>query len=162
MHHRLLYILLLTLLLIGCDSNNNSSVPSAAVQLTINTDDAPFVNYVPDNRCWCFTLENDGYHRENGDWFAARGNERYGYAGVVVICDGYGNLSAYDLCCPRCLNPRVHAYVDSYSRIICPLCGEEYSTLTKYDAGCPTRGISKEPLRSYHVRYITPLMTVSN
>lgn len=151
-----LIILPLALVLIGCNNNWSSSVPSAAVQINVDTRLYPILN--PGNKCSYFYVDDLGHHYMNGDVFMPNSyNSGYyhGYAGVVVVNGLDGNYAAYDLCCPHCMNKLAPIYMDSYARAICPTCGEEYDTMNSYQSGSgfPTKGISREGLRRYPVRY---------
>lgn len=156
-------ILIATVLLCsGCINTSISSVPNMPVQISMNTIAHPEHN--PLNVGTYFTVDKNGYHTEKGETHSLTWGEVTGYGGVVVVCGLDGKLAAYDMCCPKCLNPNQPIVMDSYALGICPKCGEEFSTMYSYSAGTgfPTKGICPEPLKRYRVIYSNDIIYVRN
>ncbi|MBP5290861.1 MAG: hypothetical protein J6Y76_05545 [Paludibacteraceae bacterium] len=95
-----------------------------------------------------FTQANIGAHME---FTAPRfPNERIGYAGVLVFVNFNEQYSAFDLCCPHCLERFTPLLVDGIFAT-CPICGEQYDL--SYGYGVPTQGIAKNYLKTYKSNY---------
>ena len=82
-----------------------------------------------------------------------------GYGGVLLVCDAYGSLMAFDLCCPVECQPKVRIAVDSETNYAkCAKCGSTYDVfdLTGSGGGTPVSGPAAESdygLRRYAVTF---------
>ena len=76
--------------------------------------------------------------------------ERVGYAGVLLFVNFNEQYSAFDLCCPHCVE-RYHPIEVNGMFAVCPVCGEEYDL--SYGYGVPTQGIAKNYLKTYKCNY---------
>lgn len=152
--------LLLGCMLAGCDGNTTfrSSVPSYPVNIKINTSLGMFVNFVPENIYTYVIADKDGYHF-NGQPLPRTELDRFGYAGVVVYIDGFGQYGAYDMACPHCVKQNAPVEIDGMFAV-CPTCGEEYDLGGGY--ATPQKGISNEALRKYSLIVSGGVVTVRN
>lgn len=174
MAHSLRHITLLTLvaLLAACAGYNQSSIPQSPVRVRIDTRIYTFCN--PGNVGSYVYMDAHGYHKPTGEIFLLPPRDErgfiltdqyaYGYAGVILVNGLDGKYAAYDLCCPKCLSAINPLHIDSYARLICPKCGEEYDTMNSGESGTgfPTKGISKEGLKRYFVSYNNFVIQVYN
>ncbi len=150
-------IVLLAVLLTACkDTTFKSSVPTRPVQLTINTSAGMYVHFVRENIGAYVIVDPAGYHF-NGQTLPLTGTDYYGFAGVVIYVDNDQHYSAFDLCCPKCINQVQHCTIDGYYAV-CPICGEHYDLSFGY--GTPSKGISKEALRKYVTSYSPPRLNI--
>ena len=95
-----------------------------------------------------FTSSNIGAHME---FVVPRfPTERVGYAGVLLFVNFNEQYSAFDLCCPHCVE-RYHPIEVNGMFAVCPVCGEEYDL--SYGYGVPTQGIAKNYLKTYKCNY---------
>ena len=154
-----LTFLLFLLALCACDTHTTyrSSVPSYPVNIRISL--YQYVDFVPGNSCAYMIVDEKGYHY-NGQTMPRTLTDQFGYAGVVVYIDIFGNYRAYDMACPHCVKQDKPVEVDGMLAI-CPLCGEEY------DLGCgyatPQKGISNEALKRYvNLKESNRVITIRN
>lgn len=106
-----------------------------------------------------FTMSNIGAHME---FVTPRyPNERVGYSGVLVFVNFNEQYSAFDLCCPHCVERYVPIEVEGMFAT-CPVCGEEYDL--SYGYGVPTKGIAQNYLKAYKWNYnrVTGKLVVYN
>ena len=148
---KFIYILsALAVLFTGCEGTTfKSSVPSRPVQLTVDTRAGIYVHFVRENIGASLVVDTAGYHF-NKQTLPLTPADYIGYAGVVVYVDNYNQYSAFDLCCPHCINKHHPCQIDGCFAE-CPLCGEQYDLSFGY--GLPIQGISKEALRKYRADY---------
>lgn len=139
------------LLLSSCEVRYTSSVPASPVQVDINTKEAFFVHFIPENIGAWLIVNEEGYLLNGKNKLGGRVENYYGYAGLVIVVNCYNKYSAYDLCCPHCLKRNAPITVKDGSSATCPTCGETYSL--SFGLGDPAKGISKEPLRRYNTVY---------
>ena len=106
-----------------------------------------------------FTTSNVGAHLEFTD--KRYPTERVGYAGVLVFVNFNEQYSAFDLCCPHCVE-RYRPIEVSGMFAVCPVCGEEYDL--SYGYGVPTKGIAENYLKPYKCNYnsVTGKLVVYN
>ena len=76
--------------------------------------------------------------------------ERVGYAGLLLFVNFNEQYSAFDLCCPHCVN-RNHPIEVNGIFADCPVCGESYDL--SYGLGVPTKNIAKNYLKTYKCNY---------
>lgn len=155
---RSLFYILLTMVLTACDGyTGGSSISNIPVQLEVNT--LIHTAYGPNNATAWFTVDGRGYRNEQGQLFQAlQMTDYYGHAGVFVVVGFDQKYYAYDLMCPVCR--MVQLTPDSYARVRCHSCGEEF--VTDYGSGYPTKGIAKEGLKRYSVSYYNNIIHVRN
>ena len=136
---RLAAILGVMLVLWACESNSIvNPVPNYPVSLELN-----ILGEFPN-----FTMSNVGAHLE---FTAPRyPNERVGYAGVLAFVNFNEQYSAFDLCCPHCVE-RFRPIEVNGMYAVCPVCGEEYDL--SYGYGVPTKGIAVNYLKTYKCNY---------
>lgn len=136
---RVIAIVALTLVLWACESNSIiNPVPNYPVSLELN-----ILGEYPN-----LTKANVGAYLEIT---APRyPTDRVGYAGVLVFVNFNEEYSAFDLCCPHCVE-RFHPLEVSGMYAVCPLCGEEYDL--SYGYGVPTKGIAQNYLKTYKCNY---------
>ena len=153
-----LTILLFFLTLTACDTHTTyrSSVPSCRVNIRISL--YQYVDFVPGNSCAYMIVDEKGYHY-NGQTMPRTETDRFGYAGVVVYIDGFGNYGAYDMACPNCVRQDKPVEINGMYAV-CPLCGEEYNLYIGY--ATPQKGISNEALRRYNLKVPNGVITISN
>ncbi len=137
-----------------------SAVPNAPVQISINTKDAFFVHFIPDNVGQWLIVDKDGFHLNGKQTLPRTFADYYGYAGLVIVVNCYSQYSAYDLCCPNCLDRNHPIEVVDGTTAVCPICGEVYNLA--FGLGDPTKGICKEYLRRYSCMYSGDRLTVRN
>lgn len=144
----------------ACDTHTTyrSSVPSYPVNIRINTNEGVYVHFVPENIYTFLTVDEEGCHF-NGQIDRRLVTDRFGYAGVVVYIDGFGNYSAYDMACPHCVKQDKPVEVDGMFAT-CPCCGEEYDLGSGY--ATPQQGISDEALRRYSLKVSNGVITIRN
>ncbi|MBO4622224.1 MAG: hypothetical protein J5635_06115 [Paludibacteraceae bacterium] len=95
-----------------------------------------------------FTQSNIGAHME---FLTPRfPTERVGYSGVLVFVNFNEQYSAFDLCCPHCVQRYQPLEVNGIFAV-CPVCGEEYDL--SYGYGVPTKGIAENYLKTYKTNY---------
>ena len=81
--------------------------------------------------------------------------DRIGYGGILIVhsfntLNGYDGFCAFDLSCPVEHSWDIRVSKPDENLICkCDSCKEEYNLY--FGEGTPTKGISKKPLRSYHV-----------
>lgn len=137
---RIAGILMLTMLLIGCDNTTfMSSVPSYPVRMEINIL-AEYPNFVPAGDIKVLTFTSPRYP-----------TEAVGYGGLLIYTAMDNQYHACDLCCPHCLKRNAPVEWDGGFYMKCPICGEEYDISFGY--ATPTKGIIKERLRPYNTSY---------
>lgn len=153
--------ILLSVLLCGCGEGlvYNSAVPNAPVQISINTKQAFFVHFIPDNINNYLIVNSEGYRLNGKDFLPRTYVDYYGYAGVVIYIDNDRKYSAFDLCCPHCVD-RAHPTEVDGMFAVCPVCGEQYDL--SWGLGVPSRGISREALKRYNCFYSGDVLTVRN
>lgn len=135
---RLLIILLLACVVIGCENDQRNPVPSYPVYIDLNIV-GEFPHFVPDNGFRTMTFTTRRFD-----------TEAIGYAGVLVWVDMQGRYQAADLCCPVCLKRDTPIEVDGiFAR--CSECGEEFDL--SYGYCTPQKGISHHALRKFRVSY---------
>lgn len=124
----------------GCSEHNNgtTSIPSYPVHLVLDLR-SEFPHFV----------------REGGYQTLLFTEKRVvtdciGFAGIVVSVAMDGEYHAHDLGCPHCVRKEQPVQIDGFFAT-CPVCGEQYDL--SYGYAFPTKGISKEALRSYTTRY---------
>jgi len=133
-------LIVITCLLLSCDSPIYSPVPSALVNFELN------LNYADSDLVPALAAKSFTKPRLSTD--------RLGFGGVLVV-NGYGsgllNLFAYDLACPYEVDRNVTVIPDNMGKARCPKCGSVY--ITMWGTGVPEKGsVSKYPLRSFAVR----------
>ena len=133
----------------------SSSVPTAPVQLTIDTEAGLYVHFIPSNIGEYIIVDGLGYHYHN-QTLPLTSTDYYGYSGVLVYITQDQKYAAFDLCCPHC-KKRTPCQLDGFF-LICPNCGESYDVSHGY--GTPTKSISKEALRKYSTIYSNHHLTV--
>lgn len=151
-------LILLLALFSGCDVRT-SSVPNAPVQISVNTKQAFFVHFIPDNIGNYLVVNSEGYRLNGKDFLPRTFVDYYGYAGVVIFIDNNCRYSAFDLCCPNCVD-RAHPTEVNGMMAICPICGEEYDL--SWGLGVPMKHNTKEALKHYSCFYSGDVLTVRN
>lgn len=155
-----LYVGILILALIGLtgceDTTIKSSVPTAPVQLTINTEAGLYVHFVPANVGEALIVDGAGYHF-HGQTIPLTSTDYYGYSGVLIYITQDQQYAAFDLCCPHCKKRAVPCRLDGFY-LVCPTCDEHYDVSHGY--GTPIKGVSKEALRKYTTVYSNHRLTV--
>lgn len=155
-----LRIILAALALTACNSVPiDSPVPFAPVQIVINTKQAFFVHFIPQNINSYLVVNKDGYLLNGKDFLPRTFTDYYGYAGVVIFVNGNQDYSAFDLCCPNCVRFDHPCHVDGIFAV-CPICGEEYDL--SWGLGTPMHGISRYRMKRYNCMYSGDVLTVRN
>jgi len=138
---RPLFLILITCLLLSCDSPVISPVPSFPVNLELN------INHLDSDLVPALAAKSFTEPRLSTD--------RLGFGGVLVV-NGHGNngilnLFAFDLACPYEVDRNVIVIPDDMGKARCPQCGSVY--ITMWGTGMPEKeSVSKYPLRSFAVR----------
>ena len=110
---RVFAILSVLVLMWACESNSIvNPVPNYPVSMELN-----IWGEYPN-----FTSSNVGAHLEFTD--KRYPTDRVGYAGVLVFVNFNEQYSAFDLCCPHCVE-RYRPIEVSGMFAVCPVCGEE-------------------------------------
>lgn len=116
----------------GCDGYE-SSIPDYAVNMERNI--------------YVCNLDSPGSYYTNENNIAT---ESYGYGGILVVHAWDGNYYAFDRACPVEVNRKVKIRSTKQDLIFkCDSCNEEYDL--SFGTGIPTKSISKEALKRYHV-----------
>lgn len=84
-----------------------------------------------------------------------------GFGGVLMVCDVFSNVRAFDLCCPVELNPDIRVYIDHNANCAkCPKCGSTYDVFLLNGSGRLAGGPLSGPaltdgfgLRNYNVLF---------
>lgn len=136
---RLIAILTLAVTLLACESHSIvNPVPNYPVSMELS-----ILGEYPH-----FTTANIGAHLT---FTTPRyPTERVGYAGLLLFVNFNEAYSAFDLCCPHCVD-RFHPIEVDGMYATCPICGEAYD-LT-YGLGVPTKGIAVNYLKTYKTNY---------
>lgn len=136
---RLTTCLLSLIAMLACESNSIvNPVPNYPVSMELNIL-AEYPNFVTSNIGASLTFTAPRYP-----------NERVGYAGLLLFVNFNEQYSAFDLCCPNCVDRFTPIQVDGFYAE-CPLCGERYD-LT-YGLGVPTKHIAENYLKTYKTNY---------
>ena len=162
----LLILSVFAALLLGACKRYKNDVPSYPVQMEMNLLQYPYATrFVAEGgfQTMTISLYRDYYLRHtflNETIDVPRREGSYvGYAGMLVWCDIYNEFHACDLCCPHCLDKTMPVEVDG-QYAICPKCGEEFNLALGY--ATPTKGITKQPLRPFQIRYSNFILSVRN
>lgn len=77
--------------------------------------------------------------------------DKIGFGGILLINSPTkeGVFYAYDLSCPKEIDPSIKIFVNEHLEAECPKCKSSYSII--YGGGSPVRGVSDRPLLSYQV-----------
>jgi hypothetical protein len=134
---RYVIIILTSLLLWSCD-NYRSSVPLAPVNFTLNIT-SEYPHFTKDNGFQTMIITRDDSRFKY---------DAVGYAGLLVWVGMDQNYHAADLCCPNCLKEKQPVEIQDFYAI-CPTCDEHFDL--SYGYAFPTKGHTREPLRSYRV-----------
>jgi nitrite reductase/ring-hydroxylating ferredoxin subunit len=145
--HTTIYCLLIALLsipIVGCKDNIQSSIPDYPVYLQLNlTAQYPTFKYNPLQ----FLTFVKGISTD------ITANESTGFGGIVVCTgmtfDDYGNIEyyAFDMACPYEVKSAVKVHPNSESNLVCDKCGSVFDI--KSGSGMPTSGPAKEFLKKY-------------
>ena len=138
--------------------DGRSSVPSYPVKITLDTRVGAFVHFIPSNINSYVVVKKDGI-LYNNIIYPRPIDMYYGYAGVVINVNNQMQYTAFDLCCPKCLNRLIPIEVFG-GFADCPSCGESYELMN--GLGTPSKGISRESLRRYSVSWYDGVVQVSN
>ncbi len=150
-------LLALCVMLISCENTTfRSSVPTAPVQLTINTEAGAYVHFVTANIGEYMIIDNAGYHYHE-QTLPLTSTDYYGYSGVLLYVTNDQKYAAFDLCCPHCVKRHQPCALDGIY-LVCPNCDEHYDI--SYGYGTPSKSISKEALRKYTTIYSNHRLTV--
>ena len=151
--------LIIGLTAVGCNDNNDTSVPSSPVHVSINTR-MEYTSFVPTNLNSSILIDAEGYHYNN-NIYPLKFGDYYGFAGVIVHITLEGKYVAYDAGCPHCLSKQ-HPVVPDGMFAICPTCHEEFEIGN--GVGNPTKGVTSECLRRYNAQYnaATGIISVNN
>lgn len=152
-------LVLTAVCLSGCwVEDTRSSVPSYPVHITIDTRTGAYVHFVPANlNSYVIVMKEGVYY--NNLVYPRPIDMSYGYGGVVINVNNNSQYSAFDLCCPVCLNRTQPVQV--YGGFAdCPTCGESYELMN--GLGTPSKGISREALRRYKTVYFDGVVQVTN
>jgi len=145
---RLLSIAMVCLLMWACESNSIvNPVPNYPVSMELNIL-GEYPNFTYSNIGAYLTFTSPRYP-----------TERVGYAGLLLFVNFNEAYSAFDLCCPHCLDRNTPLLVDGiFAR--CPNCGEEYDL--SYGLGSPTKGIAENFLKTYKTSYYNGKLIIYN
>lgn len=161
MRYKCVIWLLIGWMLTGCNGlDYDNPVPSVPVQININLRTGMFVQLAPENINNYLVVDLDGFHLNKEGTFLPRTEaEIVGYAGVVIYVDNNQRHSAFDLCCPKCLDKLHPCYIDGIFAV-CPKCDEHYDL--SWGLAFPSRNISRQPLRRYTTLYTGDQLSVRN
>lgn len=162
----LLILSVFAALLLGACKRYKNDVPSYPVQMEMNLLQYPYVTrlvYGGSFQTVSITLYREYYLRhtfvnETIDVLRSEGSY-VGYAGMLVWSDINNEFHACDLCCPHCLDRDMPVQVDG-QLAICPKCGEEFNLALGY--ATPTKGITRQPLRPFQIRYSNHILSIRN
>lgn len=136
---RLLAFILITVTMLACESKSIvNPVPNYPVSMELNIL-AEFPHFTQSNIGASLTFTQPRYP-----------TERVGYAGLLIFVNFNEQYSAFDLCCPHCVDRATPIEVDGIFAH-CPICGEEYDL--SYGLGVPTKKIAENYLRSYRTNF---------
>lgn len=135
-----LLIALLSIPIVGCKDNVQSSIPDYLVYLQLNlTSTYPTFK---DNPLQFITFEK-----------AIKTTDRIGFGGIVVCTgmtfDDSGDIEyyAFDMACPYEVKSSVKIHPNSEDNLVCDKCGSVFDI--KSGSGMPTSGPAKEFLKKY-------------
>ena len=96
------------------------------VHMVVDTNTGAYVHFVPTALGEYVILDKDGYHY-NGYNEPRPVTDMFGYGGVIIYINMFGNYDAYDLACPYCAAHSlcVPCEIDGMFAV-CPRCGEHY------------------------------------
>ena len=140
------------LLLTACEGTTwRSSVPRAAVNISVNTQTGAFVHFKPENSGSYLVVTEEGYFLNGKRVQGANERDRWGYGGVIVYVNAWNNYDAYDLACPDCCTRGLRERcVCTGGTAVCPHCGEEYNLY--HGTAFPQNGSKEALLRLTVVR----------
>lgn len=142
---RRLILYSLLLVLCSCEGTSwQSSVPRYPVNVIIDTNSGVFVHFQPTALNTYVIADAEGYHY-NGSTYSRLITDAYGYGGVIVYVDMWGNYNAWDLACPNCAahGRKRPCDIDGIFAV-CPHCGEQYDLGS--GTAAPQKGIAHEYL----------------
>lgn len=160
-YFRQLIILFALLMLSGCEDTayHGSSVPFAAVRISIDTELGTFSLFQPTSWTDYVIVDREGFHY-HGNIVLPLGMNMHGYGGVVVYV-GMNGYDAWDLACPYCASRgAVSPCTIDGIYAVCPVCGEQYNLANS--TGAPQKGLIREALKKYKCTYLAPKITVTN
>ena len=141
--HTTIYCLLIALLsipIVGCKDNIQSSIPDYPVYLQLNLT-AQYPTF-KNNPLQFITFEK-----------AEKVSDRIGFGGIVVCTgitfDDYGYIEyyAFDMACPYEIKSAVKVHPNSEGNLVCDKCGSVFDI--KSGSGMPVSGPTKEFLKKY-------------
>jgi len=133
---------LLAFVLLSCAKSIEDTVPYAPVSFRVNllTWDSDLVGQLS---CKIFTTAR--YH-----------DERFGNAGVLVVCGVDNMYHAFDMCCPYEARKEITVKPTENGTAICPKCKTEYDTGSSGGTGIALEGpAGRRALRKLNVAYIS-------
>lgn len=156
---RFVFLIGFVLFLLGCNQESyNDAVPSYPVHISINTNVGEFVHFKPDYVNAYMIVDKKGIHFGN-QTYPFTDLTQYGYAGTVINVNMMNQYSAFDLCCPNCRQKDQPIVVDG-GFADCPICGESFELMN--GMGTPSKGISRQSLRSFKTFYVNGIVQVNN
>lgn len=134
----------IALVLCACEPNR-TSVPRYPVHMSIDTDRAEFVTFKNPSTFEYITLNANGYYLNGSFLRKPDVTDAWGYGGIVVYVNMFGNFDAYDLACPYCAARGTCSPCEIDGLFAtCPLCGEQYDLGS--GTAVPQHGIADEYL----------------
>lgn len=125
--------MLLTIPLVSCNDNVQSSIPDFPVYLNLNLTTV-YPNFRSPNQALTFekrTFETD----------------RVGYGGILVYIGFDGEYYAFDMSCPVEVKQTVRVHPNGLGQAVCESCGSMFDL--GYGIGNPSSGEAKEALKRY-------------
>ena len=136
-----LFLIPFSLFFCSCgETSFKNPVPRYPVRVTIDTRTGAYVHFVPTAINTYVIVDRNGYHY-NGNTYPLNATDMYGYAGVLVYINCFGQYDAYDLCCPNCASLCVPCEIDGMFAV-CPHCGEQYDLAS--GTAAPQNGIAHD------------------
>ena len=125
--------MLLTLPLISCNDNVQSSIPDFPVYLNLNLT-TTYPNFRSPNQA--LTFEKRIFE-----------TDRIGYGGILVYIGFDGEYYAFDMSCPVEVKQTIRVHPNGLGQAVCKNCGSVFDL--GYGIGNPSSGGAKETLKRY-------------
>lgn len=164
-HYYIVPLIALLLVLFSCE-RKICDVPSYPVQFDINLIEYPYpTRFAPGVGYQTIAITMSGTNRLQLTFptdtilINRKETDYVGYAGMVVWSDMENRFHAADLCCPHCLLRDVPVHING-AFAECPTCGERWDLMSGY--ATPQKGITKQTLRTFQIRYSNWYIHIQN
>jgi nitrite reductase/ring-hydroxylating ferredoxin subunit len=133
-YKKILLLLILPLIMSGCDDNYISSIPVYPVSLELN-----------------LTSTYPTFRNSANEYLIfekpVKATDRVGFGGILVYSGFDNNYYAFDLACPHEALAKTKVKPNDIGQAVCETCGTVYDI--SFGIGNPASGPSKEALKRY-------------